>query len=196
MQHIKYFFHWWKHQCQCILESCTEESSIAPEFQGHCGNDAPNSHTCDFILQNKKGPNQSSYEGGEISHVFSSQELLLFLTVGPSSEYWTSEYSSTWVSWMLCAQFLKHKKQYFFSCIIFSRETVFEFTVFSATCCLGENEQDGGMAAWLLLHIPTYSIMYCLVFHCTELCTTGHNSSQCKYVYLIITIRISFAVHL
>jgi len=44
--------------------------------------------------------------------------------------------------------------------------------------------------------IATYSILYCLVFLYRELCTTGHNSSRCKYVYIIITVRLSFAVHL
>jgi hypothetical protein len=153
MQRTKYFFRWWKHQCNCTLESCTEESSIAPEFLGHCRNDAPTPAT--FFFKTRRGQIRQVMRVGNYSHVFSSRELLLLLLVGPSSEYGTCEYSSTWVLWMLCAQNLKHKKPIFFLHCIFKINC---FWIYSFLCNMlfgrkWTGRMDGWMAAWLLLHI-------------------------------------------
>jgi hypothetical protein len=129
MQHIKYFFHWWKHQCNSILESCTEESSIAPELLGHCRNDATIPVT--LFFKTRRGQIRHIMRVGNYSHVFGSRELLLFLLVGPSSECGTCEYSSTWALWMFCAQLLKCKKQYFFLHCIFKR---FCFWIYNFLC--------------------------------------------------------------
>jgi hypothetical protein len=48
-----------------------------------------------LFFKTRKGQIRQVMRVGNYSHVFSSRELLLFLLVGPSNEYGTSEYSST-----------------------------------------------------------------------------------------------------
>jgi hypothetical protein len=160
MQH-KYFFHWWKYQCNCILESCTEEPSIAPEFLGHCRNDAAIPVT--LFFKTRRSQIRQVMRVGNYSYVFSSRELLLFLLVGPSSEYGTSEYSSTWILWMFCAQFLRHKKQHFFPALYF-QEKLFLNLQFSLQHAVWEkmNRMDGWLPGYYNIYykITLYKSMH------------------------------------
>ena len=131
---------------------------MAPKFLGHCRNDAPIPAT--LFFKTRRGQSRQVMRVGNYSQLFSSRELLLFLLVGPSSEYGTSEYSSIWVLWVLCAQFLKYKKQYFFfSLHCISKRNCFWIYNFLCNMPFGRKWtgwMDGWMDGWLPGYYYTY----------------------------------------
>ena len=89
-----------------------------------------------------------------------AKNLLLFLLIGSSSGYGTSEYSSTW---MLCAEFLKHKNNIFFPASFF-QEKLFLNLQFPLQHAVWEkkNRMDGWLPGYYYIYyrVTLYNRMH------------------------------------